>query len=547
MSNALRESLTRGEFVYTAELVMGRDHQVPDAETFVREAAQDPNGIRIISATDLPGGSPALPPEAFVAFVLENKLTPIAHLTGKDGNRGWLEARLHTFARMGVENILALTGDAHKPAFSGQPKPVFDLDSALILRLIDTVRGGIEYSAGPRTVKTTPFNFFAGAAVNPFKVGEAAQMMQLYKLELKIACGAQYIITQLGYDLRKLYEVKQYMDREGMGHIPVLANVYVATATIAKIMKEGEVAGCTIPDALIARLEGEKKPQRLERAALMVAAARDLGFAGAHIGGFGLTHKDFMAIISRSKELAGEWKKRIEELIFAYPGQFYLLPQGADGLSDGKAPYNAPGPKPAQTFTQRTSEAVFKRLIDEGSMGGRFMKQRVTARAAEGQPAQPKRHGLWHALLSVSNGYRTRTLGCVMCGDCIQDHLNYPGCTMRYCYKETRNGPCGGSRVNGRCEFNAEQECMWNLVYRNTLAAGKDPREEFARMLVPPRDWSLNRTSAMANRLVGIDNSARRLKIRVKAPSAAAPAAPPPVPAQAPDAPPAPPAEAKKG
>ncbi|MDP3061988.1 MAG: methylenetetrahydrofolate reductase, partial [Chloroflexota bacterium] len=112
MTNVLRETLEKGEFLYTAELVMGRDHQVPDAETFVKEASQTPDGIRIISATDLPGGSPALPPEAFVSFVLQCGLTPIAHLTGKDGNRSSLEARLHTFARMGVENILALTGDA---------------------------------------------------------------------------------------------------------------------------------------------------------------------------------------------------------------------------------------------------------------------------------------------------------------------------------------------------------------------------------------------------------------------------------------------------
>src|SRR5271166_6118808 len=106
--NHLRLELEKGEFFCTAELVLGRDHNVAEAETFVKEAAAKPDGIKIISVTDLPSGNPALPPEAFVSFIRERGLTPIAHLTAKDGNRSFLEGRLHGLAREGVENILAL-------------------------------------------------------------------------------------------------------------------------------------------------------------------------------------------------------------------------------------------------------------------------------------------------------------------------------------------------------------------------------------------------------------------------------------------------------
>src|SRR5580693_9032860 len=108
--NYMRTMLAKEEFFCTAELVLGRDHNVTEAEAFVNEAAAQPDGIKVISVTDLPGGDPALPPEAFVAAIREKGLTPIAHLTGKDGNRSSLESRLHALARMGVENILALTG-----------------------------------------------------------------------------------------------------------------------------------------------------------------------------------------------------------------------------------------------------------------------------------------------------------------------------------------------------------------------------------------------------------------------------------------------------
>ena len=86
---------------------------------------------------------------------------------------------------------------------------------------------------------------------------------------------------------------------------------------------------------------------------------------------------------------------------------------------------------------------------------------------------------------------------------------------MSLCYKELRNGPCGGSRPDGTCEVYPDRDCVWNLAYENTVAAGDDPRR-FARTLMPPRDWSLNRTNSLANRLAGIDGYSHRKDVRVQ-------------------------------
>ena len=508
--NVFRSALERNEFVCTAELVLGRDHSTVEAEDFVQDAARESDGIKVISLTDLPGGNPALPPEAFVSYVLDHGLTPIAHLTGKDGNRAELEARLHALARLGAENILALTGDAQKEAFAGKAKPVFDLDSVLILSLVRVLRDGIEYSAGARTQHTSPFNFFAGAVVNPFKVLEPDLMMQLYKLRLKVAAGAQFVITQIGFNLRKLHDLKLYMEREGIGHIPVLANVYVPTGKIARMMRTGEIPGCHVTDEFVKRLEAEKKPARLERAALMVAAAKGRGFAGAHIGGFGLGHGDFRMIVERAEAIGADWRGRMDELIFESPGDFYLFGKGPDGLSEGTSAYQTPHDKPRATVVQRLSEAVYEHFIQDGSVGARFFAPRLKS-VSGGNGAL---HKIWERILAPASLYRKATLGCVGCGDCLQDHLNYVGCSMRWCYKELRNGPCGGSQTNGNCEVHRDFPCLWNLIYQGTLAMGDDP-EKFARMLIPPRDWRLDRTNALANRFAGVDNFPKRRSLPV--------------------------------
>jgi hypothetical protein len=98
------------------------------------------------------------------------------------------------------------------------------------------------------------------------------------------------------------------------------------------------------------------------------------------------------------------------------------------------------------------------------------------------------------------------------CGDCIQEHLNYAGCSMRWCYKELRNGPCGGSRTDGTCEARPELPCIWNMVYLSTLAAGEDVKK-FSRYVIPPRDWCLDRTNALANRFAGLDNVCKREQV----------------------------------
>jgi len=505
VTNHLRSALDENRFVCSAELVLGRDHTVPQTETFVRDASQEPDGIKVISLTDLPSGGPALPPEAFVPFVLEQGLTPVPHLTGKDGNRSFIEARLHGLARMGAENILALTGDTQHRGFQGEAKRVYDLDSVLILWLVQALREGITYQVGPRSVQTTPFDFFPGAVVSPYKCNEPDQMMQLYKLELKILLGARFIITQLGFNLRKLYELKQYMVREGLDDVPVLANIYVPTATIAKMMRAGDISGCVVPEEMIRRLEGGKKAQRLEWAALMVAAVRALGFAGAHIGGFGLSHRDFLHILELSGEIGDGWRTRLDELVFSEPDEFYLLPEGADGLSDTEGTYNTSPPSSGPGLKQSLGRFAHDHMISTDSALGGFLEKRL---AADGE-GSVERRGLWHNLLGTSTLYRKAALGCMSCGDCIQDHLHYAGCTMNKCYKELRNGPCGGSRIDGTCEADQALRCIWNVVYETTKAGDSDPRK-FAKTLIPPRDWCLDQTNAMANRILGLDNFCRR-------------------------------------
>jgi hypothetical protein len=52
---------------------------------------------------------------------------------------------------------------------------------------------------------------------------------------------------------------------------------------------------------------------------------------------------------------------------------------------------------------------------------------------------------------------------CSLCGDCIIDETGGL-CPVTRCAKALVNGPCGGA-INGKCEVNSDQDCVWILIY----------------------------------------------------------------------------------
>lgn len=52
---------------------------------------------------------------------------------------------------------------------------------------------------------------------------------------------------------------------------------------------------------------------------------------------------------------------------------------------------------------------------------------------------------------------------CSLCGDCIIDETGGL-CPVTRCAKALVNGPCGGA-INGKCEVNSDQDCVWVLIY----------------------------------------------------------------------------------
>lgn len=467
----------------------------------IAKAEQAARGGRIhaLTITDNPGGRPAISAASLGAEILKLGIEPLVHFTCKDKNRNQIESELYAMDRAGVRNLLVMTGDYPASGFKGRPKPVFDLDPVHVADLITDMNQGLEIREPKGITRHQPSDFFAGCVVSPFKANEAELMVQYYKLKKKIAHGANFIVTQLGYDARKFHEVLQFI-RSCSANTAVIGNIYILPFGAGKMMNSNQLPGCVVTERLLAELDREKTAEdkgvgsRLLRAAKMYALMKGMGFDGVHLGGHNLKYEQLEYIIDKGEELSSAWMKLIPEFDYPQPNGFYYYekdPETGLNTKEAVARKNLPLDLPLG-FNYRLMRLFHELFFTPGKNLYPLMHQFYSG------VQDPRKHTFEHLAKVIGND-------CKDCGDCALLDIAYL-CPMSQCPKNQRNGPCGGS-YNGWCEvFPNEKKCIWVKAYSALKAYNEE--EHLDRMYLPPVNWDLYQTSAWYNYYTGRDHSA---------------------------------------
>ncbi len=464
--NPLREALTAGRFCYMVEMVASASMAEAKLWEIAAGLAQIPEVVGA-GITSYAGGSAGHDPIRVAAGAREQGLNPNVHLTCVNHDPAGIRDALDRLMALGMENVFAITGDYPKGA---APETVqFAGDS---VQLVETI-------AEVRAAQGWPF--YISVAVSPFKYTEADCAYQYLKLEKKIAAGADFAITQLGFDSQKQRELMRYLRERGL-NTPVFGNVYVLPPKAAERMSKGEPPGCWVSPELLAKIQEEAKAEdkglaaRLERAAKMAAISRGLGYAGAYIGG---THnpEHIRGIIRRAEELAPRWEELAEEISYGAKGGFFFYD-------------STPRPPKPREFTQKLFDVI------EPANTPRSLRKVLTGVMSwiDHHPAAAE------ALEKAELAFKKPVFGCQACGNCVLGLMEYV-CPMT-CPKNMRNGPCGGTS-NGQCEVIPEQACIWVEVYERAKAAH---RVDELKTYIPPRNRALQGTSSYINYFLNRDS-----------------------------------------
>lgn len=506
--NLFKEALCNPEiFPVTWELVPGRGASEAAQEKTLALASQAAAGGKIsaLTLTDNPGGTPAMSADFMSSEIVKQRIEPLVHFTCKDKNRNAMESQLYALDRSGVRNLLVMSGDYPVNGFQGRPAPVFDLDPIHALQLISDMNRGLEYSGIKGIIRHKPSDFFAGAVVSPFKATESEQLAQYYKLKKKIDAGAQFIVTQLGYDARKFHEVLFFMQESGF-NIPLIGNIYILPFGTAKMMNRNDLPGSVVTDKLLADLDRERNDAdkgenaRILRAARMYAVMKGMGFSGVHIGGHNIQYEQVITIIRQGEELVARWTDLIQYFDYPIENGFYYYERDPDTGLNLKTPtqrQNLPLDAPVECsygFSRFFHHLMFEQQRKlYGVMKGLCGKVQGT-----------KMENLLHRLEHIN---KVILFDCKDCGDCALIDLAYL-CPMSKCPKNQRNGACGGS-FQGWCEvYPGKKKCVYVRAYARLKKHGEE--SNLSKDIVPPCNWELNQSSSWINFYLGKDHTSKK-------------------------------------
>jgi len=242
---SLRSVLESGKFAITAEVGPLKGTDINEIE----EVAELLLGrVTATNVTDQQSSVMRLGSLATCHLLKEKGLEPVFQMTCRDRNRLALQSDLLSAHVLGIENVLALTGDLPSLGDHPQAKPVYDLDSVQLLWTISRLNEGYDVVGNELQGKT---DFFSGAVVTPETDTEAKLELQLIKMEKKIAVGAKFFQTQAVYNVDTF---AKFMKRvEGFG-VPILAGVIpLKSVGMARFMNKN-VSGVFVPEELIDKM-----------------------------------------------------------------------------------------------------------------------------------------------------------------------------------------------------------------------------------------------------------------------------------------------------
>jgi len=221
-------------------------------------------------------------------------MEPVVQMTCQHRNRIALQADVLSGSACGITNFLCMTGDHPRIGDHPAAKNVLDLNSFQLIKMLRTMRdegrfqSNVPLSVAPR--------FFLGGVANP-------NIERVARLEKKVQCGAEFIQTQLIFDLDRF---KQWMaDARAAGlhqQTHILAGIMIIRSANSAQFLRDHLPGSRVPEWVIERME---RAEDAEREGICIAAelTQELlsvdGVRGVHIMTVGWT-KAIPTVVERA-------------------------------------------------------------------------------------------------------------------------------------------------------------------------------------------------------------------------------------------------------
>ena len=248
-------------------------------EKFIEAAKTiDKKNIEAITLADNSLASTRICNLTAAVLLKEHITTPtLLHLACRDHNLIGLQSRLMGLDLLGINNILAVTGDPSNLGDFPGATSVFDVTSFKLIPFIKQLNEGLGYN-GASLKKTT--NFTVAAAYNP-NVRDISKTKRL--VEKKIKSGADYFITQPVFEEEKIIKLAELASN--YPDTPFFVGIMPITSYNNAIFLHNEVPGIKLSEEFLSRLEEVKDDKELCQKVALEESKKLLDVALKHFNG----------------------------------------------------------------------------------------------------------------------------------------------------------------------------------------------------------------------------------------------------------------------
>lgn len=431
--------------VYSADFTILFEISVPSAEAdlestlkriqplkdFVISPKELPCGIAFIDSNPDFRSYPVL--DFASAAVAENRDSHVIYLSGREKDEESIAGFFAQCRLEGFKNVVCVSG---MPSLK-QNKRVFE--SVKMLRMNQEHENPL----------------FTGAVVNPYKYEICSAIAQSLHLAKKARAGANFAVTQFGWDAAKLQEISWQMHRNNCS-IPLFARQMLLTPAAAVDLCSGNYPGIRFSKNFQNALRGEMQlstaqflAAQWKRFQLNVAGARFLGYSGIQIGGIeslATARTAYQMVLESFKVFPTyqDWLDAVKDyysqmIIAPYPWRYYLFDNllQPDVSKEEASVSRQPIPDPLSSEMFRYKLA--KKLFSKSNL----------------HPAAERR---------LSKKIIVSCKGCNQCRLPLSLYQCPEECPLGF-----SNGICGEVDVSGKC-FLTDSECVFAKRVRLSVA-----------------------------------------------------------------------------
>ena len=216
----LGAKLAEGKFVAFVEILPPRGVDASREIEGARRCAE--HGIDCINVPDGPRASARMSAQVTCQLIQQEAgIEAVNHFCCRDRNILGIQSELLGTHKVGVRNLICITGDPPRMGAYPDATAVFDVDAIGLVNIVRNLNHGLDIGGNPMGSQTA---LLIGVGANP---GAHNMDEEIRRFEWKVEAGAEYVVTQPVFDLDLL---EKFLLRIAHVKIPVICGIWPLTS-----------------------------------------------------------------------------------------------------------------------------------------------------------------------------------------------------------------------------------------------------------------------------------------------------------------------------